>query len=217
VATVPLARIFTSSTIGHIDELVLVRGWVFRLRTLASTTFLVVRDCTGIVQCVMETDRFRNHHVKLDDVVELTGRVRRDARAKSGCEIDIHELRVLSAASNKLPFNSGSKLTSVGQEARLEYRPLAARNDAVGDVFRIEAAILEYFREFLTSQHFTEIITSKIVASGTEGGTNLFSISYFDRIAYLAQSPQFYKEHAVAAFERVFETGHVYRAPAGTR
>ena len=212
MATVPLTRIFASSTIGHIDELVLVRGWVFRLRTLASTTFLVVRDCTGIVQCVLETDRFRSHHVKLDDVVELIGRVRRDTRAKSGCEIDIHELRVLNAASNKLPFNSGSKLTSVGQEARLEYRPLAARNDAIGNVFRIEAAILKYFREFLTSHHFTEIITSKIVASGTEGGTNLFSISYFDRIAYLAQSPQFYKEHGVAAFERVFETGHVYRA-----
>ena len=71
---------------------------------------------------------------------------------------------------------------------------------------------LSILREFLTSHHFTEIITSKIVASGTEGGTNLFAISYFDRIAYLAQSPQFYKEHGVAAFERVFETGHVYRA-----
>ena len=212
MATAPLARTFASSTIGHIDELVLVRGWVFRLRMLASTTFLVVRDCTGMVQCVLETDRFRNHHVKLDDVVELVGRVRTDARAKSGCEIDVHELRILNAASNKLPFNSGSKIASVGQEARLQYRPLAARNDEIGNIFRIEAAILGYFREFLTSRHFTEIITSKIVASGTEGGTNLFAINYFDRIAYLAQSPQFYKEHGVAAFERVFETGHVYRA-----
>ena len=68
------------------------------------------------------------------------------------------------------------------------------------------------FRNYLTSQHFTEIITSKLVASGTEGGTNLFELKYFERIAYLAQSPQFYKEHGVAGFERVFETGHVYRA-----
>jgi nondiscriminating aspartyl-tRNA synthetase len=79
-------------------------------------------------------------------------------------------------------------------------------------VFRIQAALLRYFREYLTSQRFTEIITSKIVASGTEGGTNLFALQYFDRVAYLAQSPQFYKEHGVAGFERVYETGHVYRA-----
>jgi nondiscriminating aspartyl-tRNA synthetase len=79
-------------------------------------------------------------------------------------------------------------------------------------VFRVQAALLKYFREFLSGRHFTEIVTSKITASGTEGGTNLFEIKYFDRIAYLAQSPQFYKEHGVAAFERVYETGHVYRA-----
>ena len=105
-----------------------------------------------------------------------------------------------------------SDLAAVGPEARLEYRPLAARNDMIGHVFRIQGALLRYFREFLTQHGFTEIITSKIVASGTEGGTNLFEIDYFDRVAYLAQSPQFYKEHGVAAFERVFETGHVYRA-----
>ncbi len=68
------------------------------------------------------------------------------------------------------------------------------------------------FRGYLNSQRFTEIVTSKIVASGTEGGTNLFEVKYFDRVAYLAQSPQFYKEHGVAGFERVYETGHVYRA-----
>ena len=72
--------------------------------------------------------------------------------------------------------------------------------------------VVDHFREYLTSQRFTEIITSKIVASGTEGGTNLFELKYFDRVAYLAQSPQFYKEHGVAGFERVYETGHVYRA-----
>jgi nondiscriminating aspartyl-tRNA synthetase len=212
MAVAQLARIFANTTIVHADETVLIRGWIFRLRTLANTTFLVVRDCTGDVQCVMATGRFKELHIKLDDAVELVGRVRRDHRAKSGCEIDIEELCVLNAASNKLPFNSGSKISQVGQEARLEYRPLAARNDEIGNVFRIQAALLKYFREFLEREHFLEIITSKIVASGTEGGSNLFAVNYFERIAYLAQSPQFYKEHGVAAFERVFETGHVYRA-----
>lgn len=211
----PLAqstRVFAATVVDHIDEVVLVRGWVHRLRTLASTVFVVVRDCSGAVQGVCGAASFPGPHIKLDDTVELRGRVRRDARAKSGCEIDIEEIRVLNPASHKLPFNSGGRIGSVGQETRVEYRPLAARNDAVGNVFRIQGLILGYFREYLRKQHFTEIITSKIVASGTEGGTNLFEIGYFDRVAYLAQSPQFYKEHGVAAFERVFETGHVYRA-----
>jgi len=207
-----LTRIFTAAVPQHIGEVVLLRGWVFRLRTLASTVFIVVRDCTGTVQCVCGTGTFPGLRLKQDDVVELRGRVRLDERAKSGCEIDLDEVRVLNAASHKLPFNSGGKLAAVGQEARLEYRPLAARNDEIGNVFRVQGLILKYFRTFLSSRHFTEIITSKIVASGTEGGTQLFAINYFDRVAYLAQSPQFYKEHGVAAFERVFETGHVYRA-----
>ena len=210
--TVVSKRIFVSSLVEHIGATVMLRGWVYRLRTLSSTTFIVLRDCTGEAQCVLATDRLRSTHIKLDDAIELIGRVRADARAKSGFEVHVDELRVLNPASNKLPFSSSSKIASVGPEARLEYRPLAVRNDAVGNVFRIQAAILRYFREFLSARHFAEIVTSKIVASGTEGGTNLFAIDYFDRVAYLAQSPQFYKEHGVAAFERVFETGHVYRA-----
>jgi len=212
MASVHRARVFAASTLDHSGTSVLIRGWAFRIRSLATTTFIVVRDCTGDVQCVMATAQFKDLRVKLDDAIELVGRVRLDARAKSGCEIDIDELSVLNSASHKLPFNSSSKLSAVGAEARLEYRPLACRNDEVGNIFRIQAAALRYFREYLESRHFQEIITSKIVASGTEGGSNLFSIKYFERIAYLAQSPQLYKEHGVAAFERVFETGHVYRA-----
>jgi aspartyl/asparaginyl-tRNA synthetase len=92
--------------------------------------------------------------------------------------MDIEELRVLNAASNKLPFNSSSKIGEVGQEARLEYRPLAARNNEIGNVFRIQAAILKYFRAFLEHEHFLEIITSKIVASGSlsEGPLSLKSV-----------------------------------------
>ncbi len=207
-----LARVFAGSALHHSENRILVRGWVFRLRSLASTTFIVLRDCTGEIQCVMATTRFRELHLKLDDAVELTGRIRIEPRAKSGCELDIDELRVLNPASHKLPFNASSSLNGVGPEARLEYRPLTCRNPEVGDIFRIQAAVLKYFRAYLEAQHFQEIITSKIVASGTEGGSNLFAIKYFERTAYLAQSPQFYKEHGVAAFERVFETGHVYRA-----
>src|SRR5215510_5110958 len=195
-----------------IDQEVLLRGWVHRLRVLAKTTFIILRDCSGEAQCIAVPEAVKGLQLKLEDTIEIHGRVRADTRAQSGYEVDILRATVLSHSARSLPFTSSSNLAAVGQETLLEYRPLAVRTDAVGNVFRIQAALLKYFREYLTSQHFREIITSKIVASGTEGGTNLFALQYFDRIAYLAQSPQFYKEHGVAGFERVYETGHVYRA-----
>jgi nondiscriminating aspartyl-tRNA synthetase len=97
-------------------------------------------------------------------------------------------------------------------ETVLDYRPLALRTDRGGTIFRVEAALVEGFRSALRRRRFTEIFSSKIVSEGTEGGANLFPIRYFQRVAYLAQSPQFYKEHGVVGLERVFETGHVYRA-----
>jgi nondiscriminating aspartyl-tRNA synthetase len=190
----------------------MVRGWIYRLRVLAKTTFIIVRDCSGEVQCVGSTDVLHDARLKVDDAVEICGTVRADQRARGGIEIDVETATPLNRAAALLPFTASSDVSSVGLDILTEYRPLALRNDRVGDVFRIQAAILRHFRDYLTSQRFTEIVSSKIVASGTEGGTNLFEIKYFDRVAYLAQSPQFYKEHGVVGFERVFETGHVYRA-----
>jgi nondiscriminating aspartyl-tRNA synthetase len=205
-------RVFIESLPDFVDKEVALRGWVCRMRVLGKTTFVVLKDCSGEVQCVAAPESVKEHHLKLEDAVEIVGRVRRDLRAKSGYELDILEVRVLNRSGQNLPFNSFSNLDSVGPETLIEYRALAVRNEVIGNVFRVQAALLRFFREFLTQRRFTEIITSKLVASGTEGGTNLFEVKYFDRVAYLAQSPQFYKEHGVAGFERVFETGHVYRA-----
>jgi nondiscriminating aspartyl-tRNA synthetase len=205
-------RVFINSLSGFIQNEVVLRGWVFRMRILGKTTFVVLKDCSGEVQCVVAPDAIKDLHLKLEDTVEVHGRVRSDSRSKSGYEVEIVHVRVLSRSGQHLPFNSFSSLESVGAETLIEYRPLALRNESVGSVFRVQGALLRLFREFLTQKRFTEIISSKIVASGTEGGTNLFELKYFDRVAYLAQSPQFYKEHGVAGFERVFETGHVYRA-----
>src|SRR5580704_11361792 len=207
-----LQRSLVAQLQTRIGTTVLVRGWVYRLRVLAKTTFIIVKDCSGEAQCVAATGSLTHLSLKLDDVIEVRGLVRADDRARHGVEFDIVDAMVLNPAANLLPFNSSSDIRAVSSDILLEYRPLALRNQRVGDIFRIQAAILGYFREYLASQHFTEIVSSKLVAGGTEGGTNLFEVKYFDRVAYLAQSPQFYKEHGVAGFERVFETGHVYRA-----
>jgi len=205
-------RVFIETIPASIEGHVRLKGWVYRLRVLGKTTFVILRDCSGEAQCVAATESLRDLHLKVEDTVEIYGPVRAEPRARTGCEVAIAEIRMLHRAGHNLPFQSAADLRSVGLETQIQYRPLALRNEAVGDIFRVQAALLESFRDALSRRHFTEIITSKIVGGGTEGGTNLFQIAYFDRVAYLAQSPQFYKEHGVAGFERVYETGHVYRA-----
>jgi len=212
MVTTATRRIFIENISGFIPGEVRLRGWVYRLRILGRTAFLILRDCTGEAQCVIASEELKEHKLKVEDVVEIQGSVRAEPRAKAGCEVDISEIRVLNRAGQNLPFQSVAQVESVGLETLIQYRPLSLRTEAVGDIFRIQAAILASFRDALNRRRFAEIVTSKIVSGGTEGGSNLFEIKYFDRIAYLAQSPQFYKEHGVAGLERVYETGHVYRA-----
>jgi nondiscriminating aspartyl-tRNA synthetase len=205
-------RVFTEELSALIHEEVLLKGWVYRLRVLGKTAFIVLRDCTGEAQCVIASEALKEHKLKAEDVVEVRGTVRAEPRARAGCEVDVTEIRVLNRAAQNLPFQSAADVKSIGLDTLLQYRPLSLRTEAVRDIFHIQAAILAGFRDALNRRRFTEIVTSKIVGSGTEGGSNLFEIRYFDRVAYLAQSPQFYKEHGVAGLERVYETGHVYRA-----
>lgn len=206
------ARILIHNVSELMSGFVRLRGWVYRLRILGKTAFVILRDCSGEAQCVIASDIIKEYQLKVEDVVEVLGSVRREPRSKAGYEVEISELHVLNRAGQNLPFQSAAEVESVGLETLIQYRPLSLRTETVGDVFRIQAAILAAFRDALNRRRFTEIVTSKIVCGGTEGGSNLFEIKYFDRVAYLAQSPQFYKEHGVAGLERVYETGHVYRA-----
>jgi len=201
------------------EKTVTIAGWIYHLRVLSKTTFIVVKDATGNIQCVMPSDLNSDLHLRLDDCVEVTGNLNSDNRSKNGIELHVTSIRKLSESSmTQLPFHASSKISEVSAEVQIENRPLVLRSDQHGGIFKLQAKVLELFRRYLSENHFTEIVTSKIVASGTEGGTNLFQMKYFEKVAYLAQSPQFYKEQCVAGLERVFETGHVYRAePHATR
>jgi nondiscriminating aspartyl-tRNA synthetase len=203
-------RVFVADLATYMDRDVTVQGWARFVRHTKSTTFIVLQDVSGTVQLVGPADL--PVHVKREDALEIVGRVRQDPRAPHGFEVDIADLRVVGEAAASLPFLSGSDLTDIGLETVLDYRPLALRTERGGTIFRVQAALVDGFRSALRRRRFTEIFSSKIVAGGTEGGANLFAIRYFERVAYLAQSPQFYKEHGVLGLERVFETGHVYRA-----
>jgi nondiscriminating aspartyl-tRNA synthetase len=208
-----MRKTFAADVPGKVGQTVVLGGWVHRLRTLASATFVILKDASGQMQCVADPGRLEGVHLKLDDAVEVEGTVRADERSRyGGVEVDVAAVRVVGPATEDLPFHASGDLGPVGQDLILSHRPLSLRNDRVGAVFRVQAALLELFREGLRARRFTEIVTSKIVGGGTEGGANLFKIDYFERAAYLAQSPQFFKEHGVCGLERVFETGHVYRA-----
>jgi nondiscriminating aspartyl-tRNA synthetase len=205
-------RVFAEEVSALVSEEVRLQGWVYHLRILGKTAFIILRDCSGAAQCVIASEALKEHKLKVEDVVEMSGVVRAEPRARTGCEVDVFEVRVLNRAGQSLPFQSAGNVETVGLDTLLQARALSLRTEAVGDIFRVQAAILAAFRDALNRRRFTEIVTSKIVSAGTEGGSNLFEIRYFDRVAYLAQSPQFYKEHGVAGLERVYETGHVYRA-----
>jgi nondiscriminating aspartyl-tRNA synthetase len=212
MVTTAAPRVFIENIREFVPGEVRLKGWIYRLRVLGKTAFVILRDCTGEAQCVIASDALKDLRLKVEDVVEIQGSARAEPRSKTSYEIGISGIRVLNPAARNLPFQSAAPGELVGLDTLIQYRPLALRTEAVGDIFRVQAALLASFRDALNRRRFTEIITSKIVAGGTEGGTNLFEIKYFDRVAYLAQSPQFYKEHGVAGLERVYETAHVYRA-----
>src|SRR5215471_20526589 len=163
MVTTETRRVFTEELSAFVHKEVRIKGWVYRLRILGKTAFIILRDCTGDAQCVIASTVLKEHRVKVEDVIEILGNVRPDPRARGGCEVDISKVRVLNRAGQSLPFQSAADVESIGLETLLQYRPLSLRTEAVGDTFRVQAAILAAFRDALNRRRFTEIATSKIV------------------------------------------------------
>ncbi|MCE4625730.1 MAG: aspartate--tRNA(Asn) ligase [Desulfurococcales archaeon] len=212
---------FIEELIRLIDDLegkeVSVCGWVHSVRDLGRIKFLVIRDRTGTLQAVFKRgccseEEFRGvGRLKLESVVCVLGELVR-GKTKEGVELKARGLRVLTEPVEPLPLEPATSLEA-GLATRLNYRWLDTRNPRVTKIFLVEAAVAKAFREYYTSRGFVEIFTSKIVAAGTESGAEVFPVIYFGREAYLAQSPQFYKQMGViGGFERVFEIGPVFRA-----
>lgn len=205
-------RVLAAQLASHIGETVTLKGWVHNLRHLGSVAFLLLRDRSGLVQCVLENG-LAGMDIANESVVTVSGRVVTAPKALGGVEVSVTTLEVVSPCVAPLAFEVNKKELKANLETMLDHRVLSMRNPQVHAVFSIQATLAGGFREYLASQGFTQIFTPKIVATGTEGGSNLFPIRYFDQQAYLAQSPQFYKQMMVGAgYERVFEIAPVYRA-----
>lgn len=195
-----------------LEEQVLIKGWVERIRELSTVTFLIVRDRTGRVQVTADPRLLAQLRIATESVVAVCGTVAPEPRAKAGYELVAESIDVLAGAAN-LPININGPVLQVPLELILDYRVLSLRHARINPIFKIQAALVHGFQTFLNQEGFVQVFTPKIVASGTEGGSELFSLQYFGETAYLSQSPQFYKQMLVGAgYERVYEVGHVYRA-----
>ncbi|MDR2070300.1 MAG: aspartate--tRNA(Asn) ligase [Treponema sp.] len=190
-----------------------VSGWVHRIRELGGVSFVVLRDRSGVLQIVLSEDLAAAGKLTPESVIRVRGVPALNEKAPGGAELRAVSLEVISRAAPDLPYQVNGDISRTGLETILDNRILSLRNPKIRAIFTVQASIIEAFSAYLRGRDFTEIKTSKIVGSGTEGGTELFEVDYFDRKVYLAQSPQFYKEVMVASgLERVFEAAPAYRA-----
>ena len=193
----------------HLGKEVTVTGWVHRLRELGAISFVLLRDRSGQAQLVVEGKA----QLTQESVVRAVGTVAANPKAPGGFEVQIKNLEVVAAAEPDLPIAVNQEPDKLSLDAVLDYRMISLRNPKILSIFRLQSGILKLFGEHLRSEGFTEIKTSKLIGTGTEGGTGLFSVEYFDTKVFLAQSPQFYKQAMVSSgLEKVFEIGCAYRA-----
>ena len=193
------------------DQYVILGGWVEDLRKMGKMTFLTLRDVTGITQIILTDELTKTvEGITRQSVVRITGKVQ-DTRARDfEYEIKANEISILAKAVHPLPIDPIGRLES-HIDNRLNTRALDMRNQKTASIFKIRHHVLASLRKTLSEKKFIEITTPKIIGSASEGGANLFSLDYFGKQAYLAQSPQLYKEQMTIGLERVFEIASFFK------
>jgi nondiscriminating aspartyl-tRNA synthetase len=209
-----MERIMAAALRQHVGERVRVAGWVHHQRHLARLSFLLVRDASGIAQVVVDEEPVRSRSEELvpETVVQVGGTVVASSQAPGGAELHNPEISVLAASAAAPPFEMRRAQLNASLPSLLDHAAVSLRHPRIRAALAVSAASLAGFRATLDSMGFSEIQTPKIVGAATESGANVFELDYFGRRAYLAQSPQLYKQIMVGVFERVYETGPVFRA-----
>lgn len=214
-------RTLTRELANKIGEQVTVAGWLHKKRLLGGLNFLTIRDRSGIAQVLVdnkdELEKLRG--LQVGTVLRFTGTVTADERAPGGAELHDVTVEVEVPVTEEPPIEIDKPIQHKAEnlDTLFEHRVLNVRNLNEQKIFKIRASLTRYLREFLYSNEFVEIDTPKLLAEATEGGAEVFKLEYFGKTATLAQSPQFYKQIMVGAFERVFEINHSYRAePSAT-
>jgi len=197
---------------GLKNEKVIIGGWVEDLRKLGKMSFLTLRDVTGIIQVIIKGElNEKLGDITRQSVVRITGIVQDTQARDFDCEVKAEQIEVLAPAIHPLPIDPIGRLES-NIDNRLNSRALDLRNQKTAAIFKMRHHVLISLRKTLIEKKFIEINTPKIIGSASEGGANLFSLEYFGKTAYLAQSPQLYKEQMTMGLERVYEISSFYRA-----
>lgn len=204
----------------HFDEEVVVSGFVDEIRNLKWVQFVVLRDETGKVQITIEKSEEANKelveiidNLTVESTLKVTGKVMDSPKVKlNGMEVIPSKIEVTSVNQGELPFNY-KDISTVNLDTRLDYRYIDLRSEKNILMFQIQSTLVRYMREYLYINGFTEIHSPKLLGAASESGSEVFEVKYFDKKAYLAQSPQFYKQMALAAgFGKVFEVAPCFRA-----
>ncbi|MGE5683911.1 MAG: aspartate--tRNA(Asn) ligase [Nitrososphaerota archaeon] len=196
---------------------VIIVGWISSIREHSNIKFLTINDRFGNIQVILKNneypDSLSSEVQKIRDhaSIAIKGKVRNEPKAPKGIEINPIEFKILSLANKNSPIVIQSR-KGVGIDTRLDLRAIDLRRPFLQSIFSIRYTVLNSCRKFLGDEGFIEVNTPKIIATATEGGATLFPIFYYDREAFLTQSPQLYKEQLTMAFENVFEIGPIFRA-----
>ena len=215
-----MSKIYVKDLNKYYGEKIEFSGFVENIRDLQWVQFVILRDSTGKVQVTIEKSEEKNKemvelisNLTLESTVKITGTLLESPKVKlNGMEIIPDSIEVTSRSEEELPFNY-KNLEGVNLDTRLDYRFIDLRNDKNALMLKIQSDFVKYMREYLYNNDFTEIHTPKLIGSASESGSEVFEVKYFDRKAYLAQSPQFYKQMAMASgMSKVFEVAPAFRA-----
>jgi nondiscriminating aspartyl-tRNA synthetase len=209
-------RILSKDLQSAAGQQVLVRGWLHKKRLLGGLTFISVRDRAGVAQVVVkdkaEVEKLRG--LQIGTILQVEGTAVEEPRAPGGVELHDVQLQVMVPVTDEPPIEIDKPLSHKPDnlDTLFDHRVIGLRNLQEQKIFKIRAAALRYFREFLQQHDFTEINSPKLVAGAAEGGAEVFKLDYFGQEGSLAQSPQLYKQIMVGVFERVFEIAPAFRA-----
>ena len=214
-------RILSNDAKNHVGQEIHVEGWLHKKRLMGGLTFIAIRDRRGLIQVVIkdkdEVEKLRG--LQIGTVLAVDGTVKEEPRAPGGAELHEAKITILTPVTDEPPIEIDKPIQHKADnlDTLFEYRVLNVRNLHEQMIFKIRGALTRALREFLDEHECIEIDTPKLLGAATEGGAEVFKLDYFGKEATLAQSPQFYKQIMVGAFERVYEIGHSYRAePSAT-
>jgi nondiscriminating aspartyl-tRNA synthetase len=212
IGVILMKRSYVAEVMQNDLNEVLLKGWVHRITGMGKIAFVGLRDRTGIIQLVLEGSEIER--LRLEMCIAVKGSKVTNEKAPGGTEVRVTSVEIIGKAYyDMLPFQVNNDKVKASLETQLDYRTISLRAPKMRAVFKVQQKIEDAFKNYLRGKGFSQIHSPKIISSGTEGGSEMFTVDYFGQRAFLAQSPQFYKQMMVGAgFERVYEVGHAYRA-----